>query len=658
MKKYTIIISAIAVVVAVITAALLIKKDVTPTVNNYEGITGSAEETVELSTEETTTAAPPELTTPVIDGLQFSSPQSSEFTTSSARTGFSGFADVNFPLYCNGTLIELSENGTFGFDVLLSSGENTYYFQNGNDEKTFTITYETDIISSVSPKGDITASSGTLITFSASGKSGCNVFVTIGEDKVWLTESSDGSYTGEYTVPNVSGTTVIGDITFSATKDYDSYSYDSGKFTAVGNTADYSSLVPVDTDDCYTSLYTQSCNFQTPYTNYGLGNAQYCEILKDFCESTPSTASDDKSCPLTTPLLRGTFDKITGVVTYDDEVMFVLACGKKVYAKETAVVDGYEMPTNEISAYSAVNTESSTDFYIHTNRLVPINAATGPQNYVTGTNGRPYAVNSLESSYIDFLFFDTTAVTGSFDLSGSKCVSTAQWLTTSDGNIVLRLNFANAGKFYGYSISTDTNGYYKISINNPPSGVKTVMLDPGHGGEDSGTYSVYPEIYEDDVNLVLAYKVQTYLSQMGYNVVMTRYGDDDLSLNERMLMGRTAPDIFVSIHCDGASSPEENGTHTFYYYNYSYPLAESIYSRLSAAYKSVYSVGTQEYLNIDKGTKFYPYQVTRIEECPSVLVECGYLTNVYDFSVLLSEDGQNLIAKAIANGIDDYFSTQ
>jgi N-acetylmuramoyl-L-alanine amidase len=138
---------------------------------------------------------------------------------------------------------------------------------------------------------------------------------------------------------------------------------------------------------------------------------------------------------------------------------------------------------------------------------------------------------------------------------------------------------------------------------------------------------------------------------------MTRYGDEDVTLDERTLVGRTSPDCFVSIHCDGdPNTTTSSGTHTFYYYNYSMPLASSIHSNLVTAYQSIYPVGTPEYAAINKGAKFFPYQVTRLEECPSVLVECGYLTNVSDCNVLISEGGQELISGAIANGILYYLN--
>ena len=63
-----------------------------------------------------------------------------------------------------------------------------------------------------------------------------------------------------------------------------------------------------------------------------------------------------------------------------------------------------------------------------------------------------------------------------------------------------------------------------------------------------------------------------------------------------------------------------------------------------------------EYNGLDLGTRFFPYAVTRIEECPSVLVECGYLTNEGNMKILADETGQTLYATAIAQGIVNYFS--
>jgi N-acetylmuramoyl-L-alanine amidase len=121
-------------------------------------------------------------------------------------------------------------------------------------------------------------------------------------------------------------------------------------------------------------------------------------------------------------------------------------------------------------------------------------------------------------------------------------------------------------------------------------------------------------------------------------------------------MARTNnPDIFVSIHLDSAASSSGYGTTAFYYRPYSYALAKSIHTHLVNTYvQNIY--GTQK-STIDRGTVFYPYSVTRIEECPSVLIECGYVSNLEECRILQNSKHQDSIATAIANGIRDFFAS-
>ena len=139
----------------------------------------------------------------------------------------------------------------------------------------------------------------------------------------------------------------------------------------------------------------------------------------------------------------------------------------------------------------------------------------------------------------------------------------------------------------------------------------------------------------------------------------TRGVDAPVSLDSRMLMARqNKPDAFVSIHCDSSTSAATSGTHSFYYYSFSMPLASAIHSQMVSVYRnSIYTPGTAEYAAVDQNIKFYPFQVTRVEECPSVLVECGYVSNISDCNVLISEACQDAIATALANGIIQYLNT-
>ena len=96
---------------------------------------------------------------------------------------------------------------------------------------------------------------------------------------------------------------------------------------------------------------------------------------------------------------------------------------------------------------------------------------------------------------------------------------------------------------------------------------------------------------------------------------MTRYGDEDVTLDERTLVGRTSPDCFVSIIATAIQIPPQAAARTLLLLQL-FNACSSIHSNLVTAYQSIYPVGTPEYAAINKGAKFFPYQVTRLEECP------------------------------------------
>ena len=77
------------------------------------------------------------------------------------------------------------------------------------------------------------------------------------------------------------------------------------------------------------------------------------------------------------------------------------------------------------------------------------------------------------------------------------------------------------------------------------------------------------------------------------------------------------------------------------------PLAQSIQKYMAGVYEELYPGDA----SADRGTKFYPFAVTRVEECPSVLVECGYLTNGTDCAFINTAAGRVKIAGAIVRGV-------
>lgn len=185
---------------------------------------------------------------------------------------------------------------------------------------------------------------------------------------------------------------------------------------------------------------------------------------------------------------------------------------------------------------------------------------------------------------------------------------------------------------------------------------KIITIDPGHGGSDSGAVG-HNGYTEKEGAFAISQKVASILNQSGAKVVMTRDSDVDVygpnasarnELQARVDVGNNAnSDIFVSIHCNAFVNPAANGTQTFYY-DSSYQgqrLAQSIQEKMIEAN------GLR-----DRGISTCNFYVVKHSYMPAVLIETAFITN-YDEEALLSDDEwQTTMAKAIAEGINEYFS--
>jgi len=96
------------------------------------------------------------------------------------------------------------------------------------------------------------------------------------------------------------------------------------------------------------------------------------------------------------------------------------------------------------------------------------------------------------------------------------------------------------------------------------------------------------------------------------------------------------------------------GTATYYYKPFSKKLATNIYNQMLSVFKGyLYSGQADAYDSISDGTPYYPFSVTRLDECPSVLIETGYVTNNEECYKLIQSQYQQLLGEAIATGIEN-----
>ena len=173
----------------------------------------------------------------------------------------------------------------------------------------------------------------------------------------------------------------------------------------------------------------------------------------------------------------------------------------------------------------------------------------------------------------------------------------------------------------------------------------TVVIDPGHGGKDSGGVSGRGApifLREKDLTLDTARRVRDELRRAGLRTVMTRDDDHFVELDDRVsIADRQGPGaVLVSIHYDAVSDHGMNGAKTFFWRADSHGLATRIQQHLVAA--------TGE---TNVGVIRRRLRLTRNPEIPSVLCECAFLTNAGESRAVATDSDRQRIADGIAQGI-------
>src|SRR6476659_4437444 len=169
---------------------------------------------------------------------------------------------------------------------------------------------------------------------------------------------------------------------------------------------------------------------------------------------------------------------------------------------------------------------------------------------------------------------------------------------------------------------------------------RTIIIDPGHGGHDRGGVPGQ-RISEKDKCLDVGLRLRSILMASCYRVIMTRDSDVFIPLGTRTAIANAHPDAtFVSIHFNCASRSGANGIETYYYRSDSASLAQSIH-------RNVLSGAPTE----NRGIRRRGFYVLRKTAIPSVLVECGFLTNPTEGSLAQSADYRQKLATQIARGI-------
>ena len=196
--------------------------------------------------------------------------------------------------------------------------------------------------------------------------------------------------------------------------------------------------------------------------------------------------------------------------------------------------------------------------------------------------------------------------------------------------------------------------------------LKTILIDPGHGGKDQGAPGV-GGLLEKNITLTIARKLALRLRKHGYRVFMTRINDRNLTLQQRAAMcSGLKPDLFISIHCNAVSNRRTTGIETYAVTpqgaastsdTKTVPQASAGNSFNRNNYRLAFEV--QKNLlaftrGIDRGVRHARFFVIRHAVCPAILIETGFLTHPKEGPLLNNPVYQEKIVNGIFCGVLNY----
>ncbi|SHI84152.1 Uncharacterized lipoprotein YddW, UPF0748 family [Geosporobacter subterraneus DSM 17957] len=561
------------------------------------------------------------------DGFTVRVPVSVSRPADNIKTGLSqyylnGASDPEQPLFLNGKPVEnRSPQGYFGILVPLEKGANQFTFSQEGSYVTRVIFRETPSAAakklsaaeipaaSVFPKEQEYRTPGEKITLSCQAPIGSKVTVNLGGKSYTmkpsgLSASGQGifadTYTHVYTIPTYAGTPRIIDLG-----------------------------TPV-----YTMNYKGATKTSKAPAKIGvvMKNAPfYAEVVKSVADtySTPTTGNGAAY-----ELYSGMTDYVTGMTGN-----FVrLSSGQWINKKDVKTYATQSPLTTKIQKAEYSTGEKWDTLNIDLSKLTTV-------------------FSSFDGNVVKL---DISAAAGGVipTLPEEAMVSSVAVLQNTN-SLQYTLTLKKDHFIEGYFIEKTPTGIalmlkrpvVSVGGDQPLAGI-TIMIDPGHGGSDTGALGPLGAANaEKSINLNTALKLQQELEQLGAIVLMTRNTDIDVSLEERLAASRNArPDLFISIHAnsmgDNVDIAKIDGFSVFYREKLAQLASEKVFMHTLDTLK-----------RNSKGLHNKNFYVTRGTWAPSILIESGFVPNPYEYEWLINDEDQALLAKTLAEAILQYFST-
>lgn len=606
----------------------------------------------------------------VFEGLEMITPTSQNFSTYDSTVKFMGTFDENFDVLFDGEKIELNEKGNFFIQKDLNVGYNSFTIEHKGKKYEYSIERNIKVLKSIEQISDITVEGGTRISLEAIAYSGSAVSATIGGVTVQLNErgssdkidanSSYSEFVGYYTVPQgiVGEEQYLGNISYYAYyQGYDGYA-STGSVTIAAKPEPVKPDIGVNIKDQSSAGTGEVVGTIDPIRTEDEW-VTYVRVTNNFTDVLDPKTTGDVPSPDFSQLPAGTLDYYKSSFSTEDYNYIITASGKRIRASYVTTFEDTGLGYNALEVKSIGNSGGKSYIRFGLDYRISFNVTTSV-NFVQGFEG-PYGVNRFDAKYVYITFDNVTSVTKLPDFSSCSLFSAGEWETVTEDGIPkfrLKLTLEDAGIYSGVSAYYDDNRDLTLTFNIPTNGIagKTIVIDPGHGYDEYGTFDVgaVGEVTEQSITIEVAKKLEQQLSAMGANVIRLpteQYGSNLHDRDRPREANKYNADMFLSLHCNSVENPSPHGCEVYYFTPWSKTLAKNINDNLAAYYDGIYADGT----NSSRGDKYSYYWYTLEQSFPSVLVEMGFVSNQRECLLMADSDRQDGMARAIAQGIVEYF---
>ncbi len=546
-------------------------------------------------------------------------------TTTASQIFFIGSGNPDIDVSVNGEVIELSSQGYFAPSFPLQIGENLFTVRQGNQEVKLNITRAsaqpvippgvTFAENSLTPKTDLARLPGELICFGAIAPTNATVSVQIGTEDISLFPQDSStdlpSNSAALTAENIAAAKTIGN-----------------QYQGCTSFANPGSLGP--------PLYQMSLNGETVSQK----SSGQVEILVPHQLQTVEVivpAGVTQTGPSTnysrlTPLPQGTRTTVTG----KEGEWLRLDYSAWMKAEETRPLPGIIPPQSLIRSIISRKVSGATEIVFPLQTPVPVSIEQGE---------RTFTLN----------LYNLTAQTDIIRLDDDPVIKRLDWQQVTPSQVRYTFNLKSE-KQWGYDLRYEGNNLI-LSLRHPPSIPKnslqgiSILIDPGHGGEELGARGPNG-LPEKEINLIVSKLLQQELVARGATVYMTRETDIAVSLGDRVeAINKLQPTLALSVHYnalpDSGDALNTAGIGMFWYHPQAHALAVHLQNYL-----------VEELSRPSYGVFWNNLALTRPHSAPSLLMELGFMINPEEFEWVTNHQEQQKLAQTIAAGISIWLQEQ